>query len=166
MDVGVQRAHVDACTREKEQHNRVAHPAGTRRRLRGQTRDSSVWKTSCNCSHPLGCGLAVIARRGDVIEERERWTIKLGLRPADQAPSGLLVGFLGWRFMLSWDAPFREWQGAMVDDVLYTRDDILLRPNEIKIQPGRLALRFTWHEQFRPSGELVALRARYPTLPR
>ena len=104
-------------------------------------------------------GLALLARPGDRWHQGDHWSLSLGRRANTVEPLALHLGFMGWRFLLTWSVPFSKLEELHFEGATETSDAIIPRPARVNFEPTkRLALELSWRDDYTPAQKLIALR--------
>lgn len=103
-------------------------------------------------------GLALLARPGDRWHQGDHWSLALGRRNTPE-PVALHLGFMGWRFLLTWSVPFSQLEELHFEGATERGDAIIPRPARVNFEPtNSLALELSWRDDYVPAQKLIALR--------
>jgi hypothetical protein len=121
-----------------------------------------------------GCGLCIVARVGDAVEQTEKFGFHFGESERSGQPEAVFLDLRnGWQILCTWARPGKGLGTLVLGEKVYTAwDDVLYHPRRLNFQDrGRdigLSLHFDWTGRWSPARNqnLVRLRGRYRAPPR
>lgn len=127
-----------------------------------------------NESLRAGCGLSIVARVGDSVEQSEKFAFHFGEREKSGQPEVVFLDLRnGWQILCTWARPAKDLGTLVLGEKVYTaRGDVMFHPRRLNFEDrGRdlgLSLDFDWTGRWSSARNrsVVRLRSRYKAPPR